>query len=86
MSETKDIVGIRPQPMIDAEALLSFLEVYEAMKRGSVTAFVIAAKQDGFNRWSFFRAYTHGDRYNLIGQLQCVISELAEIIQADLKK
>lgn len=73
------LLPVIPEPTIDAEAIAFVETILAAMKAGTVTAFAIVAKEDGYSRWSSVRAYNNRDRYNLIGQIQCVINELVDL-------
>jgi len=70
------IYKVKPRQKIDGNAVASLQEIIAGIEDGTVTGFAIAAKQDGFSRWTVFRAMTNADRYNLLGQLQLFTADL----------
>lgn len=65
---------VEPVPLARIE---SMEEVVQAMRAGTVTAMLFAAKQDGFVTWFNFYARTRSDCVNLLGQLELLRRDIA---------
>lgn len=64
-------------------AVASLEEFLAAVKDGRVVAYAIVAKEAGYARWSSWRAPIVSDRYNILGQLAALTSEVAKTLGSD---
>lgn len=62
---------------ISEESIAALEEFVTAAKEGRITAYAIVAKERGYSSWISWRGAVSSDRYNLLGQLAQISTEIA---------
>lgn len=73
---------IRPSPL-RGRSVKTLDEIVSDVHAGRVTAFAIVAKSDGYSRWYTWSAKSTSDAVNILGQLEAIKANVAEVVNED---